>query len=62
MTSIEVRGMDPDDMIREIDESIRQYRENKYAFQNGMKDLDFDVDQDLLISLDLNTPRYGGCY
>jgi hypothetical protein len=56
MSSIEVRGMDPEGMLREIDETIRAYRENKYAFQNGLKDLDFDVDQDLLLALDLNTP------
>jgi hypothetical protein len=56
MTSIEIRGMDPDEMIREIEASVRLHRENKYAFQNGLKDLDFEVDQDLLISLDLNTP------
>jgi hypothetical protein len=56
MASIEIRGMDPDEMIREIEASVRLHRENKYAFQNGLKDLDFEVDQDLLIGLDLNTP------
>lgn len=56
MSSIEVRGMEPDDMIREIDEFIRAHTENKYAFQNGLKDLDFDVYHDLLLSLDLNMP------
>ena len=51
MPGIEVQGVSPEDMIRELQESLRLSKENKYAFQVGLKDVDFDVDQEKIAGL-----------
>jgi hypothetical protein len=56
MTPIEVRVMTPEEMIREIEASVKLQKENKYAYQVGLKDLDFDVNQELLTIQGLNAP------
>ena len=56
MSEIEWRHISPEEMIRDIEETVRQHRENKYAFQVGLKDLDFDVNEDLLQALNLHLP------
>ncbi len=56
MSEIEWRGITPEEMIRDIENSVRQYHENKYAFQVGLKDLDFDINQELLEASGLNLP------
>jgi hypothetical protein len=56
MTDIEVRGMSPEDMIREIETSVKQYKENKYAFQVGLRDVDFDVDEDKVRAAGIRLP------
>lgn len=56
MAPIEWKWVTPEELVHEIEQTVNQYRENKYASQNGLKDLDFEVDHDLLLSLDLNTP------
>lgn len=56
MTGTEYRGIEPDEMIRELENYIHQSRENKYAFQVGLKDLDFDINEDLLKTLGINVP------
>ena len=43
-------------MIREIETSVKHSKENKYADQVGLKDLDFDVNQELLTILGLSVP------
>lgn len=48
MTGIEVRGATPGEIGRELDRILTTDQENKYAFQVGLKDLDFDIDDDLL--------------
>jgi len=48
MSSAEVRGTTPEDVRQEIENSIQQYRENKYDFQVGLKDVDFDIDDEKL--------------
>ena len=48
MTGIEVRGATPEEMGREFDRILTTNQENKYAFQVGLKDLDFDINDDLL--------------
>ena len=48
MTPAEIKGMSPEEMISEIEGSHNRYRENKYAFQVGLKDVDFDIDQCLI--------------
>ena len=56
MSEIEWRGIEPEEMIREIEDTVRLSRENKYAFQVGLKDLDFDVDHDQLTALGISIP------
>lgn len=56
MTSSEVRGTTPGAMIRELEDNLRRTQENKYSFQVGLKDLDFDVNPDLLQMLGLALP------
>jgi hypothetical protein len=56
MSQIEWKGVTPEQVIRDIEESARRYRENKYAFQTGLRDLDFDIDENLLKALTLSVP------
>ena len=56
MSGVEWRGVTPEEMIREIEESLKRSRENKYAFQVGLKDLDFDVDEERLPTLGISIP------
>lgn len=56
MSPIEWKAVTPEEMIREIETTVRQYRENKYAFQLGLKDLDFDINDDLLKILGFSIP------
>jgi hypothetical protein len=56
MSPIEWRGITPEEMIQDIENAVRQQRENKYAFQTGLKDLDFDINHDLLTVLGLTLP------
>ena len=39
MSEIEWRGITPEEMIRDIENSVKQYRENKYAFHVLSPDL-----------------------
>ena len=48
MSSVEVGGITPEDFRQEIETSIQQYKENKYAFQVGLKDVEFDINDELL--------------
>ena len=48
MKGIEVRGVTPDEIGRELDRILSTNQENKYAFQVGLKDLNFDINDDLL--------------
>ena len=48
MTGIEVRGATPGEIGRELDQILTTNQENKYAFQMGLKDLDFDIDGALI--------------
>ena len=59
MSGIEWRGITPEELIREIEASVKQYRENKYTFQTGIKDLDFDIDEDKIKSLGMVLPFHG---
>ena len=59
MSSIEIRGVSPEDIRRELEVSIQQNRENKYAFQVGLKDLDFDIDDEQLKANGLSLPFRG---
>jgi hypothetical protein len=56
MPEIEPRGVTPEEVIQDLEQVIRQNRENKYASQVGLKDLDFDVNEDQLKTLGLTLP------
>ena len=56
MSGIEWKAITPEEMIRDIENSVKLYRENKYAFQVGLRDLDFDIDEDVLKVLGINVP------
>jgi hypothetical protein len=56
MSAIEVKRISPEEMISEIETSVKLQRENKYAFQVGLKDLDFDVNHELLAVAGLPFP------
>ena len=56
MGDIECRAVSGDEMIHEIEQTIQRQKENKYAFQTGLKDVDFDINYALVESLGLSLP------
>jgi hypothetical protein len=56
MSELEWRAVAPDQFISELKEAVRQRQENKYAFQIGLKDLDFEIDQDQARLLGISLP------
>ena len=56
MAPIEWQAITPEEMIREIEEFFQRSRENKYVYQVGLKDVDFDIDEDRLEVLGLVLP------
>jgi len=40
---MEWKRITPDEVIRDIEGSVQQAKENKYAFQTGLKDVDFEM-------------------
>jgi hypothetical protein len=56
MPSIEARGITPEEFQQEIETSLQKYQENKYAFQVGLKDVDFDIDDEQLDIKGLSLP------
>jgi hypothetical protein len=56
MSGLECRAISPEEFIGELEEAIRQRRENKYAFQVGLKDLGFEVDEDQARMLGVTLP------
>jgi hypothetical protein len=47
MTVLAWRAIGPDEFMQEIGAAARQGRETKYALQVGLKDLDFEMDEEL---------------
>lgn len=56
MPNIEARGTGPEEVMRDIENISGTSRENKYAFQVGLKDLDFDINEDRIKKLGLALP------
>lgn len=56
MSEIEWRSVTPEQLIRDIENIVKRQSENKYAFQIGLRDLDFNIDQDKLKALGLILP------
>jgi len=51
MSEAEWRGRTSEESIRYSENSDRRYKEKKYAFQVGLKDLDFVIDEDKIKAL-----------
>jgi hypothetical protein len=56
MSELEHGAVAPDEFISELEEAVRQRRENKYAFQVGLKDLGFEIDEDQARALGVTLP------
>ena len=48
MSDIEWKAVTPEEMMQDIENFVQRSRENKYAFQVGLKDLDFDINEEML--------------
>lgn len=44
VSELEVRGVTPEEMIRELEAAVRRRVENKYAFQVGLREIEVEVD------------------
>jgi hypothetical protein len=49
-------GVSPEEFHQDIEASIQKYRENKYAFQVGLKDVEFEIDDERLETNGLPLP------
>jgi hypothetical protein len=56
MPGIEWRAVTPNEIVQDIENQVRLYRENKYAFQTGLKDVDFDIDEQNLANMGMPIP------
>ena len=56
MSELEWRAVAPHEYTSELEVAVRQRQENKYTFQVGLKDLDFDIDRDLARLLGIPLP------
>lgn len=56
MTDIEVRAVTPEEMGRELEESLRRRQENKYAFQVKLADVDVDIDAEAAAAQGITFP------
>jgi len=56
MSQLEVERVSPEEYLRELDHAVRQRQENKYAFQVGLKDLSFEIDEDKARILGISPP------
>jgi hypothetical protein len=56
MSELELRAIAPKELITELEGAVKQRRENKYAFQVGLKDLDFEIDEDQIKTLGVALP------
>ena len=59
MTAIEWRCVAPEELIRDIEDAARQHQESKYAFQVGIRDLEFTIDEDRAKALGVTLPCQG---
>jgi len=56
MSQLKVERVNPEEFLRELDHAVRQRQENKYAFQVGLKDLSFEIDEDKARILGISLP------
>ncbi len=48
MSHIEWKRITPEEMIQDIETTLKRIKEDKYSLQTGLKDLDFDLDLESL--------------
>jgi hypothetical protein len=56
MAGIEWQWPTPGEFIREIEDAVKQHRESKYAFQVGIRELAFTIDEDRAKALGVTLP------
>ena len=56
MADLEVQPVTPEEMAKRLADSLERRRENKYAFQVRVKDVDFDVDEEKAAHLGIPFP------
>lgn len=56
MGEIKYKPITPEELHQDLDSIVSKHKENKYAFQIGLRDLDFDVNHDLLKANGLSLP------
>ena len=56
MADLEVQPVTPEEMAKRLADSLDRRRENKYAFQVRVKDVDFDVDEEKVAALGVAFP------
>ena len=56
MSDLEVHAVTPEEMARRLQEMVGRRRENKYAVQVRMKDVDFGLDEEKAASLGVTLP------
>lgn len=56
MQEVECRTVTPKEIINELQGIVKQRQENKYAFQVGLEDLDFEIDEEKARELGVTLP------
>jgi len=56
MKEIEWRRVTPEEFVWGLEEGVGQRRENKYAFQTGIKDVEFETDEDKALAIGFALP------
>jgi len=56
MGAIEWKHITPNELIQDIETQVKTQEVNKYAFQVGLKDLDFDINHEVLKVLGIAIP------
>ncbi len=59
MADLEVQPVTPEEMAKRLADMVERRRENKYAFQVRIKDMDFDVDEDKAALVGVSLPFSG---
>ena len=56
MQEVECRAVTPKEIINELQGIVKQRQENKYAFQVGLQNLDFEIDEEKVQELGVALP------
>jgi hypothetical protein len=56
MSPIEWKRINPEELASDAENIVRRFREDKYALQQGLKDLDFDIEEEELTRRGFSLP------